>query len=100
VLKTHSNLGVIPENASVSGSPAKHDKPRNIAVEQDISDAVSRLGFEDSVFGEASTVGYKSEYQQAIDKGEKVAKLKTLRGNTECGLPYIIDLWRDSNGRV
>ena len=77
------------------------DKPQAIAVNvNDISDAVSRLGFgDDSVFGDV-TVGYKSAYQQAVEKGEKVAKTATYRGNTECGLPYIVDLWRDCNGRV
>jgi len=105
VLQTHTNLGLgtIPENACVSGAAAyRSDKPKAIDVD-DVSVAISRLGFgdsDDSVFGGASSVGFKSAYQQAVEKGEKVKKVKTLRGNTECGLPYIVDVWRDCNGRV
>ena len=109
-VNTHSNLPApglapIPENASfkggVAGSPANGQQPRELDF-KDISDAVSRLGFGDagdSIFDDV-TIGYKSAYQQAKEKGENVTKTRSYRGNTECGLPYIVDIWRDSNGRV
>jgi len=108
VLKTHSNLpttgpgglGTIPEDASVKGGIGPGGKPMEVNVKK-LSDDISHLGVgDDSVFGDVESVGFKSEYQKAVEKGEKVSKVKTLRGNTQCGLPYIVDLWRDCNGRV
>lgn len=99
-IKTYSNTGMlqpIAEDASVKSFYTK--KPTNIDID-DVSLAVSALGIgDDSVFDE-KTIGFKSAYQKAVDKGEKPVKVATLRGNTKIGLPYILDLWRDCNGRV
>jgi hypothetical protein len=70
---------------------------------EDLTDAISRLGMDDdSAFGTA-TVAFRSVApgRRTSDKNEEEHHDKTtsIHGNTALGLPYMLELWRDSFGK-
>jgi hypothetical protein len=69
---------------------------------EDLTDAISKLGMDDdSAFGTA-TVAFRSVAlpRRGGNKNEEECHDKTtIHGNTALGLPYMLELWRDSFGK-
>jgi hypothetical protein len=69
---------------------------------EDLTDAVSKLGMDDdSAFGTA-TVAFRSVAPHGRGRhgdDERHDKTTTIHGNTTLGLPYMLELWRDSFGK-
>ena len=71
---------------------------------EDLTDAISRLGMDDdSAFGTA-TVAFRSvapghRISDKNEEEERHDKTTSIHGNTALGLPYMLELWRDSFGK-
>ena len=73
--------------------------------EDELADGVSALGMDDDLTYDTNTVGYQSAAfkAEAQAKEEGVVpkkKRKRIYGNTTIGLPYILDIWRDSKNNL
>jgi len=97
VLKSHSNLRSIAEDAS-------YNSAMDPDWEAELSDNVSALGMEDDEysFDTITDGGYSHVSGRPQRRSQNKIKLATIHGNTKAGMPFIMDIWTDckNQGRI
>jgi hypothetical protein len=69
---------------------------------EDLTDAISKLGMDDDSALGSATVAFRSVVARRGNKQneeEECQDKATIHGNTTLGLPYMLELWRDSFGK-
>lgn len=98
VLKTMSNLAPASGDSYVSAEDSTYA--------EDLTDAVSRLGMgdcrdDDDFTYDTVTTAYESQAYKSKQHGNSPPKhMAKIYGNTKIGLPYVLDVWRDSRGAL
>lgn len=103
MLRNFSTLGTVAKDQETYVSA---DDP-DYVYEEDLTDAISALGVDDYSY-DTVTTAYHSEKVKNQCKtnkqchGRPSPKLEgsMIHGNTKMGLPYILDMWRDTRSRA